>query len=358
MKLFFDARYIRTDFHDGISRYSTELGAALAKLTPVTFIICDAAQAKFLPPHARTILIHKPTSAREPFTSLILNKYQPDVVFSPMQTMGSGGRKFKLILTLHDLIYYRHRTPPPQLNAVIRVGWRAYHMTYAPQRLTLNQADKIATVSRTSKADILATRLTRRPIVVIPNAAQDLKTHLDTEIKNSNKPRNLVYMGSFMKYKNVEALIAGMEFLPGYKLHLLSRISPSRKTELKGCIPKGAEVIFHGGVSDEEYAKILADSAVLVSASRDEGYGLPLAEALKLGIPAVVSDLEIHREVAGRGALYFPPNHPQMFAEQVKKLDDTELRENLLAEGSEHIEQFSWKSSAEQLLHAARELNS
>src|SRR5690625_6518541 len=36
----------------------------------------------------------------------------PDVVFSPMQTIGSAGRKFGLILTLHDLIYYQHRTPP------------------------------------------------------------------------------------------------------------------------------------------------------------------------------------------------------------------------------------------------------
>ena len=357
VKLFFDARYIKTDFHDGISRYSAELGSALAKITPVTFIICDQAQVKFLPPNSRTILLHKPTSAREPFTSLILNKYKPDVVFSPMQTMGSVGKRFKLILTLHDLIYYRHRTPPPQLSAVIRTGWRIYHTTYIPQRTTLNQADMIATVSRTSKADILATRLTRRPLVVIPNAAQDLKRFLNSDVDTSSQPRNLVYMGSFMRYKNVEALIAGMEFLPGRKLHLLSRISPTRKAELAGCIPKDAEVIFHGGVSDKEYAKILASNAALVSASRDEGYGLPLAEALKLGIPAVVSDLEIHREVAGRGALYFPPNHPQVFAEQIKKLDDDEMRQNLIAEGTEHIAQYSWEDSARRLLEAAQRLN-
>src|SRR5690606_38135434 len=149
----------------------------------------------------------------------------------------------------------------------------------------------------------------------------------------------------FMKYKNGEALIAGMEFLPGYTLHLLSRISPSRKTELQKCIPKGANVIFHGGVSDEEYAQVLADNAALVSASRDEGYGLPLADALKMGVPAVVSDLEIHHEVASEGALYFPPNHPQMFAEQVKKLDDKDLRQYLSSEGKEHINKFSWEES-------------
>src|SRR5690606_17038961 len=169
-------------------------------------------------------------------------------------------------------------------------------------------------------------------------------------------PKNLVYMGSFMRYKNVEALIAGMEFLPGYTLHLLSRITPKRKLELQKCIPKDAKVVFHGGVSDEEYAQVLADRAVLVSASRDEGYGLPLAEALTLGVPAVASDLEIHQEVAGEGALYFPPNHPQMFAEQVKKLEDKNLRLQLASAGSKHIRQYSWEKSAAALKSLADDL--
>ncbi len=356
MKLFFDARYIRTDFHDGISRYSAELGRALASLTPVTFLICDEAQKVALPPGARTIMIHRPTSVREPLTSLILNKYEPDVVFSPMQTLGSAGRNFKLILTLHDLIYYRHRTPPKHLSALIKIGWRAYHLTYLPQRLTLNRADMIATVSRTSRADILSARLTRLPVVVVPNAAQDLAKYLDGPVKSTKRSRNLIYMGSFMNYKNVEALIAGMEFLPGYRLHLLSRITPRRKAELQKYIPKGAEVIFYGGVSDKRYAEILADSAILVSASRDEGYGLPLAEALQLGVPAVVSDLKIHREVAGNGALYFPPNHPQIFSEKIKQLDDDKIRTNLIHEGREHIKQFNWQKSATVLLESARKL--
>ena len=38
MRLFFDARYIRTDFHDGISRYTTELGNALAAITPANWL--------------------------------------------------------------------------------------------------------------------------------------------------------------------------------------------------------------------------------------------------------------------------------------------------------------------------------
>lgn len=354
MKLFFDARFIRTDFHDGISRYSTELGNALARLAPVTFIICDKAQLKFLPPHADYVLIHEPTSAKEPFTSLILNRYQPDIVFSPMQTLGSQGRRFKLILTLHDLIYYRHRTPPTALGPIIKLGWRAYHMTYVPQRMALNSADMVATVSETSRTQIESVNLTKRPIVVVPNAPQNLAAYLDSPISLDKKPKNLIYMGSFMRYKNVEALIAGMEFLPGKTLHLLSRITPQRKAELQRRIPRDAKVIFHGGVSDEQYAKLLADSAILVSASRDEGYGLPLAEALELGVPAVVSDLPIFHEVGGEGALYFGANKPREFADRVLELDDKARRKQVAKSGVEHIAKFNWATSAQVLLDAIK----
>ncbi len=355
MLLFFDARYIRTDFHDGISRYSAELGVALSKLTPVTFLICDKAQLKLLPKNAQFILIHAPTSIREPLTALILNKYHPDAVFSPLQTMGSFGRQFKLILTLHDMIYYRHRTPPHQLSPAVRLGWRLYHATYVPQRMTLNSADIIATVSQTSKDDILKASLTNREVIVIPNAAQNLGRFLDKPINYTSTPKNLVYMGSFMLYKNVETLIRGLEFLPGRTLHLLSRISPKRKQQLESIIPDGAKVIFHGGVSDEAYATLLADNALLVSASLDEGYGLPLAEALKLGVPAVVSNLPIHHEVAGDGALYFDPGSPQDFAKKITSIDAKRATQ-LARAGRLYIDKYSWQTSAKALYDTASEL--
>ncbi|RYF28982.1 MAG: glycosyltransferase family 1 protein [Chloroflexi bacterium] len=357
MRLFFDARYIRIDFHDGISRYTTELGKALATITPVTFIISDKAQLKFLPAHAEHVIIHSTTSAKEPLTSIILNKYNPDVVFSPMQTMGTIGRRFKLILTLHDMIYYHHRTPPHHLNMAIKLGWRAFHMTYIPQRITLNSADVVATVSHTSKSEFERVNLTKRPIVVIPNAPQRLEKFLgDKKIIRSESPRNLVYMGSFMEYKNVETLIKGMEFLPGKTLHLLSRIAPNRKAALQSLAPHDAEVIFHGGVSDQQYAEILANDAVLVSGSLNEGYGLPLAESLEMGIPAVVSDLPIHNEVAGQGALYFDPLNAKDFADKVRNLDDTLIVRDLIKEGQKHISQYRWSISAKILLNTTKKL--
>lgn len=361
MRLFFDARYIRTDFHDGISRYSAELAAAVAAAASgseveVTYLICDPDQQRFLPEGAATLTIHGPTSVREPFTARILNRHRPDVVFSPMQTIGSAGRRFRLILTLHDTIYYRHRTPPHALPWLVRVGWRLFHLSYWPQRLTLNAADLVATVSETSARQFARVKLTRRPVIVIPNAPQRLADLLADGVAVSEGPiRNLVYMGSFMPYKNVETLVTAMRQLPEHTLHLLSRIPAERRAEFERHSRPGS-IVFHDGVTDAEYAALLADHAALVTTSLDEGYGLPVAEALELGVPAVVTDMEIFREVAGDGALYVDPLDAAAFAAAVRSLDEPGVRERLVRAGTAHIAAFDWARSAEILLRAARGL--
>ncbi len=353
MKLFFDARYIRTDFHDGISRFSTELAAEVVHMADVTFLICDEAQSAYLPKGANILTLHRPTSVREPFTAFILNKHRPDVVFSPLQTMGSIGRNFKLILTSHDMIYYHFRTPPQQFSPLLRASWFLYHLTYIPQRLALNGADTVVTVSETTKKEFIRTRLTKRPIVVVPNAPRRLA---DSPAAHKKAPRSLVYMGSFMPYKNVETLVKALMFLPDHTLHLLSRISPERKAQLKAHAPRGAHVIFHNGVSDDEYATLLKNNAILVSASQYEGYGLPVAEGLALGVPAVLSDIPIFHEVAGEGALFATATDPEAFAKHITSLDDTEVRNALVKKGTAHIAQYSWTDSATRLVKAAESL--
>jgi len=357
IRLFFDARYIRTDFHDGISRYSAELAAAVHDAAAdrgveVTYLVHDAAQRALLPVGAQTLAMSAPTSWREPFAARLLNRFAPDVVFSPMQTLGSRGRRYALILTLHDTIYYRHRTPPRDLPAPIRLGWRLFHLSYVPQRLTLNAADVVATVSETSRRQFAQARLTRRPVVVIPNAPQRLSELLPggrADVKTDGPVRNLVYMGSFMPYKNVETLVRAMRLLPGRTLHLLSRITPTRRAELQALAGDGA-VVFHNGVTDAAYAALLADHAALVSTSLDEGYGLPLAEALALGVPAVVTDMEIFHEVAGGGAVYVDPHDEKAVATAVTSLDDEAVRDGVIAAGTAHIARFSWERSAGVLL--------
>ena len=117
-----------------------------------------------------------------------------------------------------------------------------------------------------------------------------------------------------------------------------------------------AQVTFHNGVTDEAYARLLADDAIMVSASKSEGYGLPLAEALKLGVPCVVSDIPPFHEVAGDGALFVEPMNAKAFAAAIASLDDLASRQTLAETGKAHIETFSWQSSARTLLAAADRL--
>src|ERR1039458_6335004 len=109
MKVFFDARWTKIDHHDGISRFGSNLLEALAKLTPVTILIYDLRQLKLLPKDIPYIMVNNPLSPREIFLPHRLNALGADVVYSPMQLMGTWGRKYKLIFTLHDLVLYTLR---------------------------------------------------------------------------------------------------------------------------------------------------------------------------------------------------------------------------------------------------------
>lgn len=349
--IYFDARYIRVGHHDGISRFSVGLCAALSRKTKVIAIISDSRQLEKLPTGIEHVLLNDPT---KPFAELLiakkLNRIGAKLVFSPMQTMGTLFRKYRLVLTLHDLIYYAHPTPPPNFSWLIRFGWRLFHLSYLPQRIMLNGADAIATVSETTKSLIEKNRLTRKPVTVVYNAGSG-----ETQPKHTLPNNSLVYMGSFMDYKNVECLIDSLNFLPDFKLELLSRVSDERKAELLTRAGKSEErVIFHNGVSDAKYHEILRRSFALVSASRDEGFGIPVIEAMEQGTPAILSNIEIFREIGGVAASYFDPDNPEQLAKRVMELK--EKWGSVSAAGTRQASRFNWDGSAQALLEAFERL--
>jgi glycosyltransferase involved in cell wall biosynthesis len=352
MKLVIDARFTRTDQHDGISRYGASLIAAAARHAEVTMLIHDERQLALLPdvPYVR---ISSPLSPRELFVARKINRLGADVVVCPMQTMGSWGRRYGLVLTLHDLIYYENPKPPSFLPLPVRALWRLYHMAYWPQRLLLNRADAVATISATTRTLIERHRLTRRPVRIVGNAPQP-----GIQQRSSTAPpeKTLLYMGSFMPYKNVETIIAGMADLPGYTLHLLSRITPERRAELEAVVPAGSSVVFHNGVSDAEYQQLLRTTTALVTLSRAEGYGLPVIEAMAAGTPVVASDIPIFREVGADAALYADPDSPADFAAAVRRLDDPAAWQRASAAGVERAAAYDWDDSALQLVAVAKEV--
>jgi glycosyltransferase involved in cell wall biosynthesis len=350
VKIVFDCRYTRIGRHDGISRFTAGLVTELAELHPVTMLISDHRQLELLP-DLPWELAGAPTSALEPFVARRVNKLRPDVVFTPMQTMGSWGRRYKLILTVHDLIYYRHRTPPRDLPWAVRVLWRLYHLSWWPQRVLLNRADGVVTVSQTTKRLIAQHHLTRRPVNVVYNAADEAPQGLAAAAVARTAPvrRSLVYMGSFMPYKNVETLVRAAAELPDYELHLMSRVSDAERDRLTAIAP-GARLVFHNGASDEEYLRQLADATALVTASRDEGFGIPLVESMGIGTPVVVSDIPIFREIGADAALFFDPSRPDALVSAIRSLEREGEWAARSAASRTAAERFTWAASAQHLL--------
>ncbi|WP_068481965.1 glycosyltransferase family 4 protein [Pseudoclavibacter helvolus] len=353
MKLLFDCRYVRIDRHDGISRYSAELVRALSALHPVTMLISDERQLPMLPdlPHE---LISAPTSAVEPLVARQVNRLHPDVVVSPMQTMGSIGRDYGLILTIHDLIYYEHPKPPQFLPWYVRALWRVYHLSFWPQRLLLRGADQVAVVSATTRELLRANRLTRKPIPLVPNAPDPAFASAPRSTPPSEP--NLVYMGSFMPYKNVETLARAMRDLPGWRLHLCSKADARTLAELEAIAPAGS-IVAHQGVSDEEYRSLLHGATALVTASKSEGFGLPLVEAMSAGAPILVSDTPIFREVGGTAARYFPADDAGLLATMARRLQNDPAAWSAASEaGVGRAGEYAWERSASELLEACRQV--
>lgn len=343
--VYFDGRYIRVDYPDGITRFSLGLIESLSRHRNIIVLVDSERQAALLPETVRWHLVNPVISFRELFLGQALNRLGARLLFSPMQTTGAIGRKFKLVLTLHDLIYYRHPEPPSHFPLWLRAGWRLFHRALWPQRVMLDRADAVVTVSNTVAQQIREKRLTKRPVFVVPNAADSPQPPSRT--KNRAEARDLVYMGSFIAYKDVETLIEGMSYLPEHRLVLLSSIADSARLALQQLAEQvRANVLFLRGVSDEEYEDWLNRAQALVTASRDEGFGIPVVEAMAHGTPVICSDIPIFREIGGPAALRFRPGDARQFASCVLELSSPRSWQQRAKEGLLQARNFSWQASA------------
>lgn len=152
-----------------------------------------------------------------------------------------------------------------------------------------------------------------------------------------------------MPYKNVETLVKAVSLLPDFTLHLTSRITEQDRQRLSALAPD-AQIHFHNGTTDEDYFELLSHATALVSASRDEGFGIPLVEAMSLGTPIVVSDIPIFHEIGGEAALFASTESPEAFAERITSLTQEQTWLSVSEKSLNQAARFSWKKSAGELL--------
>src|SRR5699024_6810630 len=228
----------------------------------------------------------------------------------------------------------------------------------------LNGADAVTTVSQTSQRLIRKHRLTTRPVHVVSNAPPRVETPRDPA---GPRQKTLVYMGSFMDYKNVETLVSALQHLPQYRLHLCSRITDARRHELleiaKWHHVGEAQLQFHNGIGDADYRELLRQSTALVTMSRSEGYGLPVAEAMAEGTPVIMSNLEIFEEIGGRsnpGAQFVDIGSADVshqVADAVLALEDDKAFIRASIGAARQAQTFRWEDSAKTLLGIAEDIH-
>lgn len=101
------------------------------------------------------------------------------------------------------------------------------------------------------------------------------------------------------------------------------------------------------GISDEYLERIYAASTCLIAASEAEGFGLPLIEAARHGLPIIARDLPVFREVAGDHAFYFKGDRPEELADAIQQWLSLHAEGN--APRSDGLPWLTWQQSAKTL---------
>jgi glycosyltransferase involved in cell wall biosynthesis len=110
-------------------------------------------------------------------------------------------------------------------------------------------------------------------------------------------------------------------------------------------------VVFPGYVEDADLEGLYAAASVFVFPSLNEGFGLPILEAMARNVPVVTSSVSSLPEVAGDAAVLVDPGSAGAIAEATTRiLVDEPLRERLIAAGLRRPAAFTWETTAEATL--------
>lgn len=128
----------------------------------------------------------------------------------------------------------------------------------------------------------------------------------------------------------------------------MRRTIPAIVERLRTHPARGTRLFWIDDASDEFLAEIFDNATALVAASEGEGFGLPLVEAARHGLPIIARDLAVFREVAGSHAHFFSGTHPEALATAVT--DWLALRDAGTHPRTEGIPLRTWDESARDLV--------
>lgn len=228
-------------------------------------------------------------------------------------------KKVKKIITVHDLIFLLF---PNYYKLIDREIYKF------KLRNSLNNADKIITISNTTKNDLLNFfKIDEQRIVTIYQSCNEIfKKKYDknqiNEVLNKYKLPNqfILFVGRIEPRKNLELIIKSIRDID------ISLIVIGKKTDYYKKINDlikffniEKKVLFFDNIYDnEELAKIYQASSLCVYPSLYEGFGIPIIEAIYSNVPIIVSDINIFKEVTDNSLLTCNPYDPDDLNSKIK----------------------------------------
>jgi len=284
----------------------------------------------------------------------ILRKYKAEIFVSP-DGFCSLTTRVPQCIVVHDLAFLHYSSHNKRAHQV-------FLRRYVPK--FIRKAKTIVTVSEFSKQDIVRHYKTDPgKINVIYNAAKEIFKPVTasaaevTKKKYTEGKEYFLCVGAIHPRKNLKNVLKAFSIFKkrqqsNLKLVIAGRLAwkyDSFVRDLKKYKYRH-DVILLGYVEENELALIMASAYALVYVSLFEGFGIPVLEAMKCGVPVITSIHSSMEEVAKEAALYADPKSFEDIAEKMMLIyKDEKLREELVEKGKSAAVGYSWQKTGELL---------
>ncbi len=350
-RLGIDLTWLRADRLSGVERYAIELVPRVVRLAPGEVVL-------FTRPEPPTALAALDVERHElqavgrlaldqgwlPWAASRAHVQLLHTLASPTPVLWRGAAA----MTIHDATPWLY---PDSMDPATR--W--YLKPLYPQALA--RADAIFTVSEAAREDLVrAAGAPRDRIVVTPNGVDPV--FFEARAREGPRAPYLLAVGTLEPRKNLPVLLEALRILRrdgrDLALFVAGHQAWTHSLPLGDLAP---HVKLLGTVPDAELASLYAGASCFVMPSLNEGFGLPLAEAMAAGVCAVASDIPALREVGGETVRYADPLDAEGFARAIRDaLDDREGSQLRAAAARGRARRFRWEDTARTTLAAYRRL--
>ena len=262
------------------------------------------------------------------------------------------------VVTILDVIWLHHpETAGKRFHAVMR--------TLTP--LLGRTSDRIIAISEAARDDIAATlgldprKFDVTPLGIrTPSTSEDHSGREELCLRLGLGPEPvLLCVAAKRAHKNLHGLIRALALLPEPRPQLvLPGSSNDYELELSALARElGVESSLRlpGWISDSDLEVLYGMADCFVLPTFQEGFGLPVLEAMARGAPVACSDIPVLREVVGDAAILFDPHDPNSIAAAITRVtNERELASELVRRGHERCGLFTWQRTAATTLASYR----